>query len=113
MSQPKKIRDFSTREKPVSDVATKAELDKVSIIGEGAVIKPNARITNSVLGPGVHVEEKATINNSVIWAHTRIGAAAEIDGAIVGKSCYIGRNCSVRPGAVFGDKTSLPDYSKT
>jgi len=75
------------------------------------VIKPHARITNSVLGPGVHVDEKAVVENSVIWAHTRIAAAAEIDGAVVGRSCYLGRNTSVRPGAVLGDKTSLPDYS--
>ena len=108
-----KIKDFSKREVAASDIATTAEIDSVSMIGAGGVIKPHARITNSVLGPGVHVDEKATISNSVIWAHTRIGASAEIDGAIVGKSCYIGRNCSVSPGAVLGDKTSLPDYSKT
>ncbi len=108
-----KIKSFFDDEESASDVATTAEIDKISIIGEGCVIKPHARITNSVLGPGVHVDEKATISNSVIWAHTRISSAAEIDGAIVGKSCYIGRNCSVGPGAVLGDKTSLPDYSRT
>ncbi|HUR98146.1 MAG TPA: NDP-sugar synthase [Pyrinomonadaceae bacterium] len=108
-----KIKQFSPAETAASDLATTAEVDGVSIIGEGCVIKPHARITNSVLGPGVHVDERATIANSVIWAHTRIGTAADIDGAVVGRSCYLGRNCSVRPGAVLGDKTSLPDYSKT
>jgi NDP-sugar pyrophosphorylase family protein len=108
-----KIKHFSAPQTSASDIATTAEVDAVSIIGEGCVIKPHARIINSVLGPGVHVDEKASISDSVIWAHTRIGASAEIDGAIAGKSCYLGRNCSVRPGAVFGDKTSLPDYSKT
>jgi mannose-1-phosphate guanylyltransferase len=107
------IKHFTPAPGSASDVATTAEIDGVSIMGEGCVIKPHARITNSVLGPGVHVDEKASISNSVIWAHTRIGAAADIDGAVVGKSCYLGRNCSVRPGAVLGDKTSLPDYSRT
>jgi len=100
-------------EKPHCDVATAASVDSVSILGEGCVIKPNATIVNSVLGPGVHVDEKAMISNSVIWAHTRISSAASIDGAVIGRSCYLGRNVHVSPGAVLGDKTSLPDYSRT
>ncbi|MEO8042949.1 MAG: NDP-sugar synthase, partial [Acidobacteriota bacterium] len=107
-----KIKKFFEPGDSVSDIATTSYIDKVSIIGDGCVIKPNSRITNSVLGPGVHVDEKASIANSVIWAHTRISSFAEIDGAVIGKSCYIGRNCSIRPGAVLGDKTSLPDYSR-
>ena len=108
-----RIKPFFDLEDSISDIATTASVDKASVIGEGCVIKPNANITNSVLGPGVHVDEKASIANSVIWAHTRISSAAEIDGAVIGKSCYLGRNCTVGPGAVLGDKTSLPDYSKT
>jgi len=100
-------------EKAPSDVATAASVDDVSILGEGCIIKPGATIVNSVLGPGVHVDEKATISNSLIWAHTRIGSNATIDGAVVGRSCYLGRNIHVSPGAVLGDKTSLPDYSRT
>jgi mannose-1-phosphate guanylyltransferase len=108
-----KVRRLFETEDALSDVATTAEIDDASIFGEGCVIKPNVRITNSVLGPGVHVDEKAAITDSVVWAHTRISAGAELDRAIVGKSCYIGRNCVVGPGAVLGDKTSFPDYSRT
>ena len=96
-----------------SDIATAARVDEVSILAEGCVIKPNANIVNSVLGPGVHVDEKASISNSVIWAHTRVSAGASIEGAVIGRSCYLGRNVQVSPGAVLGDKTSLPDYSRT
>ena len=95
------------------DRATTADVDQQSLIAEGCVIKPHAKISNSILGPGVHVDEKASVSNSVVWAHTRISAGAEIDGAVIGKSCYIGRNCYVGPGAVLGDKASLPDYSRT
>jgi len=108
-----KVRHNFETEDTLSDVATTAEIDDVSILAEGCVLKPHARITNSVLGPGVYVDERASIANSVIWAHTRISTAADIDGAVIGRSCYIGRNCSVGPGAVLGDKTSLPDYSRT
>ena len=94
-----------------SDIATKAFVDKHSVIGEGCVIKPNARIVNSVLGPGVHIDERSVVENSVIWAHTRVSAIAEVRGAVVGRSCYIGRNVTVSEGSVLGDKASLPDYS--
>ncbi|MCA1590106.1 MAG: NDP-sugar synthase [Acidobacteria bacterium] len=96
-----------------SDIATVAEIDDRSVIAGRCVIKPGARIVNSVLGSGVQVEEKAVIENSVVWAHTRIAAAAEITGTVVGRSCYIGRNASVRQGAVLGDKSTIPDYSRT
>src|SRR5215203_148669 len=78
-----RIKKFFDTEISVSDIATTAEVDEASVIGEGSVIKSNSRIVNSVLGPGVHVDEKASISNSVIWAHTRVGASADIDGAIV------------------------------
>ena len=89
-----------------------AQIDSASVIGENCVIKPNARITNSVLGPGVHVEEKAVITGSVIWGHTRVSTLAEITESVVGRGSHIGRNVTLRPGTVIGDKGNLPDYSK-
>ena len=107
------IKGFEIDRSAASDVATAAFVDKISVIGEGCVIKPSARIINSSIGPGVHVEEKAVIENSVIWAHTRVSGSAEISNAVIGRSCHIGRNVMVNDGAVLGDKTSLPDYSQT
>ena len=107
-----RIKGFKLGKPAEADIATAAIVDKSSIIGEGCVIKPNARIVNSVVGAGVHIEEKAIIENSVIWAHTRISHAAQIRSAIIGRSCHIGRNVSVGEGAVLGDKTSLTDYTK-
>ena len=93
------------------DIATRAEIDKVSVLGEGCVVKAGARVINSVIGAGVHIEEKAFIENSVIWPHTRISTAAEVRDAVVGRGCHIGRNVIVGPGSVLGDKTSLTDYT--
>lgn len=95
-----------------AELATTAIIDDRSLIGDGCVIKPNARIVNSVLGPGVHIEEKAVVENSVIWAHSRISASAEIYGSVICRSCHIGKNAVVGVGSVLGDKASLPDYSK-
>lgn len=95
-----------------SETATTAIIDSSSVIGDGCIIKPNARITNSVLGNGVHVEERAVITGSVIWPYTRVSTYAEITDSVVGKGCHIGRNATLRPGSVIGDKATLPDYSK-
>ncbi len=107
-----KIRGFAIDRSASVDVATAASVDRMSVIGQGTVVKPGARIVRSVLGPGVHIEEKAVVENSVIWAHAKISSAAEVRGAVIGRSCYIGRNATVRGGAVLGDKASVPDYSK-
>lgn len=88
-----------------------ASIDSSSVLGEGCVVKPNARIANSVLGPGVHVEEKAVIEYSVIWAHTRFSTFAKIRGSVVGKGCHIGKDVELRSGSVVGDKAMIPDYS--
>ena len=107
-----RVGGFETPEQDRAEVATRAEVDKTSILGEGVVVKPGAKVVNSVIGAGVHVEEKAVIENSVIWSHTRVAAAAEIDNAVIGRSCHIGRNAVVGPGTVLGDKTSLTDYTR-
>jgi mannose-1-phosphate guanylyltransferase len=106
------IKGFDIDRTGRSDVATAATVDRLSVLGEGCVIKPSARILNSVLGPGVHVEEKAIIENSVIWSHSRISTFAEVRDAIIGRSCHVGRNAVVGAGSVLGDKASLPDYSR-
>jgi NDP-sugar pyrophosphorylase family protein len=108
-----KIKGFKAVKPNQSDIATAAIVDKHSIVGENCVVKPNAKIINSVIGAGVHIEEKAVIENSVVWSHTRISSSAHIHNSIVGHSCHIGRNVSVKEGAVLGDKTSLTDYTKT
>lgn len=107
-----KIRGFERPKTETGELATAAEIDRASVIGDGCVIKPGARITNSVLGPGVHVEEKAVIEDSVLWSHNRVSSSAEIRGAVIARSCHIGRNVIVSPGTVLGDKASLPDYSR-
>jgi mannose-1-phosphate guanylyltransferase len=107
-----KLSFFEIEKGTVSDdVATRAEIDRLSFVGSDCVIKAGARVVNSVIGPGVHIEEKAVIENSVIWPHTRISTAAEIHNAVVGRGCHIGRNVIVGPGSVLGDKTSLTDYT--
>ncbi|MET0648708.1 MAG: NDP-sugar synthase [Pyrinomonadaceae bacterium] len=95
------------------DLATHAEIDALSLLGDDCTIKPGAQIINSVLGEGVHVEERARVENSVVWPHTRIGAGAHLSHAVVGRGCHIGRSALVGAGTVLGDKTNLTDYTQT
>lgn len=106
-----KIKDLRRERTSDQEIATAANIDSISVIGEGCVIKPGARIIRSSIGPGVHIEEKAVIEDSVVWGYSRIGSSASVNGAVIGKSCYIGRNAAVKSGAVLGDKTSISDYS--
>jgi mannose-1-phosphate guanylyltransferase len=95
------------------DMATVAEIDELSMIGDDCTIKPGAQIINSVLGSGCYIEERARVENSVVWAHTRIGGGAQVSNAVVGRGCHIGRSTQLGAGTVLGDKTSLTDYSQT
>ncbi len=109
-----KLSFFEIEKGSVSDdVATRAEIDKLSVIGEDCQVKSGAKVVNSVIGTGVHIEEKAVIENSVIWSHTRISTAAEIRNAVIGRSCHIGRNAIIGEGTVLGDKSTLTDYTKS
>ncbi|MEQ1606206.1 MAG: NDP-sugar synthase [Pyrinomonadaceae bacterium] len=107
-----KITGFQPGESAVSDVATRADIDKRSVLGDGCTVKPGARIINTVIGPGVYIDEKAVIENSVLWSHTKVSTAAEIRNSIIGRSCHIGRNVIVSEGSVIGDKTTLTDYTR-
>jgi len=108
-----KLDSFDIEKGGISDdIATRAEVDKLSVLGSDCVVKSGARVINSVIGSGVHIEEKAIVENSVIWSHTRISSAAEIRNAVIGRSCHIGRNAIVGEGSVVGDKSTLTDYTK-
>jgi mannose-1-phosphate guanylyltransferase len=107
-----RVRGLPPAARPVdADIATAAVVDSRSVIGDGCVIKPGARVANSVLGPGVHIDEKAQVTDSVIWAYTRVAAGAAVSRSVLGRGCHIGRSTVLGPGTVLGDKASIPDYS--
>jgi mannose-1-phosphate guanylyltransferase len=82
-------------------------------VDEGAVVKSGARILPyTVIGRQVHIEEGATIAGSIVWANSWLGRDSSVTDALLGRNCSIGRNASVRPDAVLGDKTVVTDYSR-
>jgi NDP-sugar pyrophosphorylase family protein len=87
------------------------QIDAVSILDGGCVVKPGVVIENSVLGESCRIEEGALIKDSVLWNGTRVRAHARVERAILGRQCHIGEGARLRPGAVLGDKTIVTDYS--
>jgi glucose-1-phosphate adenylyltransferase len=85
-----------------------------SLLADGCVIEPGARIENSVIGLRCRIGRDVTIRNSVImgadyyespgqlstdqqegWPPVGIGMGAVVEGAIVDKNCHIGAGAQV------------------
>ena len=98
---------------PDAKVEAGAVLEGPCFLDAGVVVKTGARIGPfTVLGRSVLVEEGAQVNGAIVWPNARIGRDATVDAALVGRSCYIGKNAEVGPGAILGDKTTLSDFTK-
>jgi NDP-sugar pyrophosphorylase family protein len=82
-------------------------------IDEGVIVKAGAEIgPYTVLGRQTHVEENAKVHGSIVWPNGWIGSDAHVDSAILGRNCHVGRNVTIQPGRVLGDKTSITDFSQ-
>jgi len=53
-----------------------------SIVADGAVVAPNAKVTDSVLLPGAVVDARAVVANSVIMG--KIGEGANVANSVLG-----------------------------
>lgn len=85
-----------------------------SLIADGCVVEPGARIDNSVIGVRCRIGRNVSIRNSILMGHDTYQSPAEIaadreagrppegigdgtviDGAIIDKNCRIGRNVRI------------------
>ena len=91
---------------------------KDSMITDGCVISPGARIERSVLSPGVWIGRNAVVRDSVILTDTVIEEGARVDRAILDKTVRIGRRARVgqrsKPGeglgiTTIGKNAQIPD----
>jgi glucose-1-phosphate adenylyltransferase len=103
-----------------------------SLISDGCVIEPGARIENSVIGLRCRIGRDVTIRNSILMGAdyyetpeavaacdftdqppVGIGAGAVIEGAIVDKNCRIGQRVRIINDAqledVSGDCVAIRD----
>jgi NDP-sugar pyrophosphorylase family protein len=78
-----------------------------------AIVKPGARIgPYSVIGRSCHVEEGAHVEGAILWANNWIGRDAQVRDAILARACHIGRNVTIQPGAILGDKSVATDFTQ-
>jgi NDP-sugar pyrophosphorylase family protein len=97
---------------PGAKVEDGATIEGPCFIDEGTVVRAGARIgPYSVLGRECHVEESAVITGSIVWSGTWIGREAVVEQAILGRNGHVGRNATVTPGTILGDKSVLTDFT--
>lgn len=77
------------------------------VVGKGARVEANARITNSVLGDGCVVEEGASISDSVLWEQVTVGRAAVLSENVVGRGTKIKAGARLFEGALVSDGCSI------
>jgi mannose-1-phosphate guanylyltransferase len=83
-----------------------------SLRGPACKVSAKALVSHSVLGAHTSVGPGARVEASVLLEDVQVGEDARVQGVIVGAGCRIGARVSVRPGAVLGAGTVLPDDSK-
>ena len=68
---------------------------KDSLITDGCVVMPGARVEKSVLSPGVFVSSKAVVRQSIILSGAMIEPGARIERSIVDKNVQVGRGARI------------------
>ena len=125
-----------TEERPPVWVSNGSEIVD-SLITDGCVIAPGARVERSVLSPGVRVQEGSVVRESILLTDTVVEAGALVERAIIDKRVRIGQNahigairlesplaiamvgknsqvppsCSIEPGAVVATDVVPDDYT--
>jgi glucose-1-phosphate adenylyltransferase len=89
-----------TEERPPVRIANGAVIID-SMVTDGCIIDPGARIERSVLAPGVRVGANAVIRECILLTDDVIEAGATVERAILDKRITIGENARV--GAILGD----------
>ncbi|MBI5082296.1 MAG: glucose-1-phosphate adenylyltransferase [Chloroflexi bacterium] len=66
-----------------------------SLITDGSIISPGARVERSVLSPGVYIGPNAVVRESIILTDSYIEAGARVERCIIDKGVTIGHNCRI------------------
>ncbi len=76
-------------------VTREAAVIRDSMITDGCVISPGARVEKSVLSPGVYIGPNAVVRESVILTDTSIGSGARVERSVIDKSVSVGRQARI------------------
>jgi glucose-1-phosphate adenylyltransferase len=70
-------------------------LVKDSLVTDGSIIAPGARVERSVLSPGVYVGPQAVVLDSILFTDSSIEAGARVERAIIDKYVTVGHQAQV------------------
>ena len=66
-----------------------------SLVSDGCVIAPGARVERSVLSPGVYVGPEAVVSESILFSECSVEAAARVERSIIDKLVTVGHQARV------------------
>ncbi|MGW7088864.1 sugar phosphate nucleotidyltransferase [Streptomyces sp. NPDC054871] len=93
---------------PTATVAPDAKLTGGTVVGEHAVIGEGARVDGSTVLAGAVIEPNAVITDSLIGASARVGARTILAGAVIGDGADVGADNELREGVRVWCGAGLP-----
>jgi mannose-1-phosphate guanylyltransferase len=82
-------------------------------LGPGAVVEPGAWVGDRTsVGDGAVVRAEARVSASVVGAGAEIGPRADLTGAIVGAGAAVGEDAALGEGVVVGDEARVGPGSR-
>jgi len=104
------VRTVSEHQPPVRIQESAVVQD--SLVTDGCVIAPGARVENSILSPGVFVGPRAVLKESVVLSGAVVEAGAQLRRAIVDKYVVIGHHARVGAMGRAGEPPVLTTLGK-
>ncbi|HEX9018119.1 MAG TPA: sugar phosphate nucleotidyltransferase [Anaerolineaceae bacterium] len=98
-----------TEERPPAKFMTGSSIED-SLICDGCVVEPGAKVIRSVLSPGVYVSAGSVVRESILLTDTIIGRGAQVERAIMDKRVCIGDGARI--GDLQADEHSIPMIGK-
>ncbi|MFI6088979.1 sugar phosphate nucleotidyltransferase [Streptomyces sp. NPDC051218] len=93
---------------PTATVAPDAKLTGGTVVGEHAVIGAGARVDGSTVLAGAIIEPNAIVTDSLIGAGARVGARTVLAGAVIGDGADVGADNELREGVRVWCGAGLP-----
>jgi NDP-sugar pyrophosphorylase family protein len=78
------------------------QVEACSLLGDGAVVRAGASVTDSVVGAGARVEAGARVAGSVLFPGTTVASGAVVERSLLGEGVVVGADAKVVGLSVIG-----------
>ncbi len=83
-----------TEERPSMFISNHVDIQD-SMVSDGCIIRPGARVFNSILSPGVIVESGATVEYSILLTDSIVENGATVKNAVLDKKVRVGKDAQI------------------